>query len=299
MVAKNAKAVVEGEAVHSEAATVGAYAQEAVHVERRVFTVGKGDAAKTFVLVRDGQGGEKLTEVDPRGPHMAVAGRIVQRVTLETADSLIAYVNRFKADGETTLFASIKEDRFQAVLDYHTPDVAGFGEHTATLALQRSEEWKAWAQFDGKLQSQLEFVRFLDENRADIVSPDAASLLELCRDLQGLRKADFRSVVRHDAGNMKIEYAENSEVKRSSGEILMPTEFLLRLPVYFGGESYDLFALLIWKIGDVKEGEHPLSIGYQLKRPEKLRQAVFLENVVRIGNATGVEVVHGKRGGSD
>ena len=140
-------------------------------------------------------------------------------------------------------------------------------------------------------------MRFLDENRGDIVSPDAASIIELCRDLQGIRKADFRAVVRADAGNMRFEYAENSEVKRSTGEILMPTEFLLRLPVYFGGESYDLFALLIWKIGKPDDGESPLSIGYKLKRPEKLRQAVFLENVQRIADATKVQVVHGKRGG--
>lgn len=292
---KTAKAETPGgEAIRPDAAIIGGFAQEAVHTDRRIIKAGKAEAEKVFVLIRDGSGNESLKEIDGRGPHMAVAERIVQRVTLETADSLVAYVNRFKAFASpeaVTIFASIKGDSFAAVMDYHTPEEAGFGEHVASLKLQRSEEWKAWAERDGKMQDQLSFIRFLDENRGDIVSPDAATLLELTRDLQGLRKADFRSVVRADSNNFKIEYAENSEVKRATGELLMPTEFLLRLPVYFGGESHDLYALLIWQ---VVEGEG-LKLGYKLRRPEKLRQSVFLRNVEAIAELTGVEVIHGTR----
>lgn len=292
---KTAKAETpSAEPIRADSAIIGGFAQEAVHADRRILKAGKGTAEKVFVLVRDGSGNESLKEIDGRGPHMAVAERIVQRVTLETTDSLIAYVNRFKAnagDDAVTIFASIKGDSFAAVMDYHTPEAAGFGEHVASLKLQRSEEWKAWAERDGKMMDQLSFVRFLDENRADIVSPDTATLLELCRDLQGLRKADFRSVVRADSNNFKVEYAESAEVKRNTGELLMPTEFLLRLPVYFGGESHDLYALLIWQ---VVEGEG-LKLGYKLRRPEKLRQAVFLSNVASIAASTSVEVVHGSR----
>lgn len=62
----------------------------------------------------------------------------------------------------------------------------------------------------------------------------------------------------------------------------------------FGGESCDLYALLIWQ---VVEGEG-LKLGYKLRRPEKLRQSVFLRNVEAIADATSVEVVHGSRGGN-
>lgn len=265
-------------------------------------------AAPTFLtggdgrqfLVSRGPEGEKLYEVPSKLPTMVVPGRVVQSVTIETALSLVDYAGAFASDG-SRLFANIDADRIVAILDYHKVNEseedggkaeADFGEHRATLQLVRSMEWKAWTGADGKLVPQLEFVNFLEENREDIVSPVAADLLEVVRDLQTLRKVDFRSVVREGSENYKIEYANDENVATRTQSLTLPTEFLLTMPVYFGSASVSIYAMLRWKISD----DNKLLLGFKLKRAERIRQAEFQRIVTEIGEASGLPAIYGKVG---
>lgn len=288
--------------IATDAGVVTRLAIESMTVENRLIL---RDAAEgpTLALLRDDAGDERLEPVDLiGGVHVTAPGRIAMLVAVETEQSLASYANRFKTSA-STLFASIATDTIVAVIDYHgstrdvpggSPDEAGavafspsFREHRATLKLVRSLEWLAWAAVDGKLMPQLEFVRFLEENREDIHSPDAATILEACRDLQGLTKVDFRSVVREDSDNYKIEYAEEATA-RPKGDITLPSEFILSLPVYFDDVEVQVAALLRWKI----DAGH-LSLGVRLKRAERIRQAQFKQIVVGLNEATGLQALYG------
>src|SRR5690349_12332800 len=110
------------------------------------------------------------TEVsDAYGLKLAKPRYIRQTVTIETADSLIDYVNRFKV-GDSMLFAEIAGNRIVALIDYHGPSAAeddARGEashvaHRAKMELPFSEEWKLWTGISGKLMPQLEFARFIE-----------------------------------------------------------------------------------------------------------------------------------------
>jgi hypothetical protein len=284
------------EALPTNAGVAAALARLSIDPLHRTLT-GPGDGQ--FILLRNAEGGEHVAELTQGGLKNTRPGRIALAVNIETEQSLIAYANSFKASN-SVLFASISTDTMVCVLDYHASsrdDVSKEGErvsfapdfleHRATLKLPRSLEWQAWAGVDGKLLPQLEFVRFLEENREDIRAPDSATVLEAARDLQTMRKVDFRSVVREDSENVRIEYAEDAEA-RSKTDVTLPSEFKLSIPVYFDGDEVEVYALLRWAVDDGK-----LRLGVKLKFAERIRQAMFKAAVLKIAEATGVRAVYG------
>lgn len=239
------------------------------------------------------------TEVtDAYGLKIAKPRYIRQTVTIETADSLVDYVNRFKG-ADTMLFAEISSNRIIALVDYHpavdgaavdNEHIAAHVAHRAKMELPFSEEWQLWTKISGKLMPQLEFARFLEENGADIRAPDAAELLEACRDLQAHRKVNFTKAVRTSSENESFEYTDESKATTKAG-IELPTKFKLGLPVYFGEPDTEVFAFLRWKI-DANEGG--LTLGIQLHRTEHVRQAVFKQIVMGVAERTSCPAVFGK-----
>lgn len=211
---------------------------------------------------------------------------IEQGVTLQNADALVEYVNRFKGD-TSLLFANVDTSTITAAVDYHGKDKPELVRHRATLALAFSEEWKTWTAVNGTLQPQLEFARFIEENSPDIKAPDAASLLEAVRDLQAKRSVNFTAVVRTASDNENFEYSDATET-RGKGGIEVPTRFLLNIPVYFGEPPGEVSAFLRWRLEEAK-----LKLGIKLHRAEHIRQAAFRAIVTAVHERTGVLPVYG------
>lgn len=262
-----------------------------------------GPDGVVYAVIWRGQS-QMLERLTPEGGlETKPPGRIRQTVELATSESLIDYAKRFR-DGRSVFFADVDADKIVCVLDYHSssrddislgnPDAwqattaANFGEHVAELNLRRSLEWAAWSKADGAMVQQLDFVRFLDDNRDDIISPDAGTVIDACRDLQSLRRVKFNAVARLDSDNVSIEF--DDETTATARQIDMPASFLVRMPVYFEGETVDIEAALRWRVEDGK-----LLLGLRLKRAERVRQAMFRQVVGEIAEATGVQALYGRR----
>ena len=268
----------------------------------------KTDDGRIFAFTPTGPSAYKLENLTPLHAQEVLLPKAVnQSVVLQDEGSLVLYANKFK-NADTLLFADIAADKIVTVIDYHnipannrsgnpsTTEVAPNGDkptaqlltHKATLQLPKSEEWKTWSGIDGKLLGQLDFVRFLEENAMDVVVPDAATLIEVCRDLQALRKVNFTSVVRLNSNNAeRIEYVDETRASTKGG-VEIPTSFMLNIPVYFNGPSYELLARLRYELDD-----GVLRLGIKLVRAEKLRQTVFKEVVSAISGATELDVIYG------
>lgn len=246
---------------------------------------------REFLIVPEGMSKHDINE--EHGLKRTMPGYLKQDVTLQTVDSLVDYVGRFKG-ADTVLFADIAENRIVAVLDFHTaaagdtaPTVRR-GAHRAAMVLPFSEEWRIWTQANGVLKQQLEFARFIEENGGDVVAPPGGELLDAMRDLQANRKVNFTKAVRTQSENENFEYTDETEMK-SRGGIEVPTKFQLKIPVYFGEPTTDVFAFLRWKLDDGK-----LQLGIALHRAEHVRQAVFKQIVLSVGERTMCPVVFGK-----
>lgn len=238
-------------------------------------------AGREYLITPDESGGSNVTDVSEEGDQLSpLPNWIEQAVTVQTTESLIEYVKRFGGN-DTVLFADIDHNRIVAALDYHDVEDAKRVAHRATLDLPYSVEWKVWTAIDGKLMEQLEFARFLEENAADITAPDAAELLETCRDLQARRKVNFSKAVRTASDNESFEYSEETTATSKKGDVELPSRFLLRLPVYFGGQAYSVAAFLRWRL---EEGS--LKLGIQIHNREHVRQTVFKDLVLEASDKT-------------
>jgi uncharacterized protein YfdQ (DUF2303 family) len=233
-------------------------------------------------------GGQYVEVSDPHGLKTSTPRYIAQAVTLQTVDSLVDYVNRFKGD-DSMLFADIMANSISALVDYHSPNKAANVAHRATMTLPFSEEWKLWTAVSGRLQGQLDFARFIEENAADVRTPDAGELLDACRDLQIRRKVNFIKAVRTASDNENFEYSEETAATTKKGDLELPTKFLLGLPVYFGEQATEVYAFLRWRLDD-----GALTLGIQLHRVEHVRQAVFRQIVLDVSERTKCPVVFGK-----
>src|SRR4051812_7950271 len=97
------------EKASSEAGTIAALAVKA----NGAHTV-DGKDGRQFLMTPDGFKSEEIT--DPHGLKPRLPSYISQSVTVQTVDSLVDYVNRFK-NGNTVLFADIMASVIVAALD--------------------------------------------------------------------------------------------------------------------------------------------------------------------------------------
>jgi uncharacterized protein YfdQ (DUF2303 family) len=257
------------------------------HIEKFGFV--KNEDGREYLVMPDDHKCVEVTlpnALPYKAPHF-----VAQRVALQTTDSLVEYVNRYRGD-DTVLFADISTDTIIGQVDYHSPGdeelVPRPVAHAAALKLAFSVEWTAWNGISGKLMDQLDFARFIEENACDVRAPCGAEILECVRHLQAVRKVDWRKAVRTASGVETFEYAEATEAKTKGG-VEVPTKFLLGIPVYFGEPDHELHAFLRWKLdgGDLK-------IGVQLHRPEHVRQAVFKNIVYDVAERVKCPAMYGK-----
>lgn len=261
-----------------------------------VAALARKSAAPSTVKLEDGREflitpeGAAIRDVsDEHSLNVTTPRYIKQAVTLQTQDSLVEYVNRYKSD-DTILFADISANSILATVDYHAKEKAARVAHRALLTLPFSEEWRLWNDISGKLKPQLEFARFLEENGADVRTPSAGELLEACRDLQAHRKVNFIKAVRTNSDNENFEFTDETKAATKGG-IELPTKFVLGLPVYFGEPDTEVHAFLRWKMDPEAGG---LSLGIALHRAEHIRQAVFKQIVEGVASRTGCVAVFGK-----
>lgn len=216
---------------------------------------------------------------------------IRQGVTLQTTKSLADYLGTFKGPN-TILFADIAASRIVGAIDYHAATKADLVKHTATLDLPHSVEWKLWTGIDGKHLSQLDFARFLDENRDDITTPDAAALLEVVKDLHAVNTKNTKTSVRLNTDHVDFEVSASTDTRGSTGGRLeIPNAFKLRIPVYFGEPPVAIEARLRWN-----ETDAGLAFGIMLLRKEQVRQDDFMRIVGQVSEASTLPAVYGRFG---
>lgn len=241
------------------------------------------DRGQAYVLRQENEA------LQPYGPAPKPAF-ICECVTLSTTQSLIDYLARFKT-ATTVIFADAPSGTICAMIDYHGPSLRleskvepsqaymlpGNAEHVAhraKMTLRKSEAWATWTGANNKMMGQLDFARLIEENRADIVSPDGAKLLEIVLAFNKTRTATFSKAVRTDSNNETFSFSEDiANTNAKKGEIDVPTFFTLRIPVFYGEDPIEIRAQLRWHLKD------DLSLGLALQRPKQAMDEAF-ETVV-------------------
>ena len=212
---------------------------------------------------------------------LAAPLRIKADAKFDEAGSFCIYVRKFM-DARTVLFANKGACSVSAVFDYHTDaNTTGWGDHTGVFQCKKSVEWGRWDGSNGKVMTQTDFARFIEDNLPDIVRPDAAHMLEVSRSLEAKSEVNFGSTVRLDNGQVELKYEEAIKGSACKGKLEIPEVFILSIAPFEGGDPVEVTARLRYRI---KEGK--LVIWYDLLRAHKVLEASFADVVTRITEVT-------------
>lgn len=163
------------------------------------------------------------------------------RIDIESTESLVAYLATYQTLG-SVCFASRKKGEIAAVIDWHnagtdvTVPVPQWGDHVAAMKLKHTEAWVAWTGISGRRLAQKEFAEFLEENLDVIAKPTAAEMLTIATTLEGKKSVNFKNGIRLQNGDNSLQWEENTEAK-TAGDIKIPAEIVLNIPVYRGAEA--------------------------------------------------------------
>jgi uncharacterized protein YfdQ (DUF2303 family) len=230
----------------------------------------------------------KLTEMADR---KQLPVRPAEALTFDNQTCLANYVNRFR-DDQSILLADYAALTVTARLDWHPNNAAdNFGEasadtHTATLKLQNSEEFARWDKAQGNFMDQADFARFLEENSADIASPDPTIMIELARDFEATAGHVYKSSTRLDNGDRRVVFETDT---RAREEMVVPQRFDLLIPVYNGEAPETLTCLFRWRAAGGK-----VQFAFVWHRLEYQRRARFQQIAFSVADATGVPVFMGR-----
>jgi uncharacterized protein YfdQ (DUF2303 family) len=232
---------------------------------------------------------DKLLEIEPID---RVLTRVKQGVVIDDQQSFVEYFNAFKTP-HSRIFGTLRQRAIMAVIDYHkasnelaTPD---YGLHRATLQLQHSEEWKRWAEIDNKPIGQMAFAEFLEENYVDVLEPTSAEIIQIITNLESRKTSSFVSGIKIASGDIQLSFVEESETKgKGSGNITIPNDFELGLPVFLGGTVYRVKALLRYRINEGK-----LVFIVKLNRRQFIEQVAFDGVLEQLAKDVGVKPIKG------
>lgn len=207
-------------------------------------------------------------------------------------DSFVAYVNEYKGEG-TKVFGDIDRSQLVAYLDYHKKGVPDYVGHSATFMARLSDEWRAWDNLSASLVGQVAFAEFLEEWGKTVQAPDGATLLEIITTLEAKTDVTFKSKVKLAQGGMQsLVFEENQEAK-GGGNVALPTELTLGIPVYRGGDGYQIRVFLRCKI---EHGKAMFAV--KIHEANRVKQFAFKSLCEKAEAATDLIILHGAADGS-
>jgi uncharacterized protein YfdQ (DUF2303 family) len=244
-------------------------------------------APDTSVVVRTVRTYERIDTTDLERL-LAAPRRARGMVVLHEPVDFATYVQRLENDA-TTVWADDTTLHVTALFNDHTPDGAGWRDHTAVLEIRRDPDWQAWLTRDGHLDGQTEFAEHLEDQARVIVEPDAATMLEVATSFHARRAASFSRASRLDSGDVQLAWSEETTASAgASGRLEVPRQFTLRLAPFVGVPPVEVVARLRYRLRDGR-----LSIGYKLDRPDLAERNAFVDIRAGIANAITASVVAG------
>ena len=210
------------------------------------------------------------------------------RTVVRDAASFLTYWTKHHDDA-SEIYSDVEQLTVTAVLDAHSADEPGFGEHRLHLQLRRTKAWEEWLSLDGKLVDQDRFANFLEDHLVSLVEPDAATMLEIAQSIKATTKAEFQSSSRLQNGERKFSFVEDTKATAGSkGDIAIPEVFKIAVPPFEGADAYSMTARFKYRLGN-----GALALGFKLEQPEERAKAAFADVLAAIAEGLDTPILNG------
>lgn len=229
-----------------------------------------------------------LVDVESRiAPYRETPSRKTGTFAVHDGESFVAYMAKH-ALVESEVWADAQGQQIVGVINSHA-DEAGWGDHRVVYKVAYTEAWKAWKALDGKLGTQSEFAQVIEDRLIDIVTPDAADLLEIVQTFEANIGVRFESSRLLSTGERQFTYKENVEASAGRhGQFEIPKEFELVVKPFEGADPQVIVARLRYRITDGQ-----LTIGFKLVRPEDVLRKAFDSVVATVQTGVDAPVFNG------
>jgi uncharacterized protein YfdQ (DUF2303 family) len=231
--------------------------------------------------------------------------RVKGHTSLGDADSFARFVNRYKLAGLTCIYVNKDKTSLRAVFNDHGEPPTGtaylgaangasdeerallaagdlvigasphWRDHTADYACKRSKEWDIWTGAHGKQMNQTQFAQFIEDNLLDITNPESALMLEVANNFEAKKDVNFGSAIRLDNGSVNFRYKEDVQGTTRDGQMPVPREFDIAIPVFENGPRYAIKANLRYRVDSAGK----LALWFELVRHDKSLDHAFKETV--------------------
>lgn len=201
---------------------------------------------------------------------------------VDTLGSFIDLTNRHKT-ADSAIFADTnwKAPSLTAVIDYHAVEGtdAQWLKHRVHYAFPLSEQWKTWVAQNGKPMAQADFAQFIEDNIADLSSPEALEVTDYEAKFATKIATPSELVALSRGLAVRVESKAVSSVVLQSGEgeivwdevhqgadgkkLKVPGLFMLQIPLFHMGETQRVPVRLRYRI---REGSTVWF--YQIYRPD-------------------------------
>jgi len=144
------------------------------------------------------------------------------------------------ASERSRLMYNPENEKLVVVVDYRngTHDEPGRGAHTIHLTMPRSRDWAAWEKLDRQSIRKEALLEHLLEHGHTVVSPQAAEMYELVRDLKATKTVRFKDVRDVSSGSFELQWSD--ETKATAGTFKVPKFIVVRCSPWEDGESVDI-----------------------------------------------------------
>lgn len=222
--------------------------------------------------------------------HNAAPARKTGSVTVFEAESLNRLLVDNAVPGGTTIYINPDADKpaIVAVMNGNGLAGPGFADFRVSIGFRPTPQWAKWKAIDGRLLPQAEFAEFVEDNLADIATPDGATMMEIVTYLQATRSVDFRSGVKLSNGAVQLTNNESIEASVGAGNIAVPDVFEIALSPVFGVTPFKIPARFRYRIEDRK-----LKLGFKLQRIEDVMAQIIKDIESEIVLPDGVAKVYG------
>lgn len=201
--------------------------------------------------------------------------------------SFLAYVDRHSIHFSTVVWADFDPRTyklsFTAVFDDHSGTGAGWRKHRAVYTPAASVEWGIWSGANRKVQSQVDFALFIEDNAADINGmPSEADMLKMATEFEARQDMRLKSAVRLQSGGVRMEYVDTDDAATVQHMQLFDS-FHIAIPVFFGADTAEkIKAKLRYRI---QSGN--VSFWYELQRPDKAHERAAHDMIERVREGIG------------